>query len=176
MKFASVLACFALGAIAAPAPAPEAEVEVEIEARANLPGLNAVQTKYARAIIARAKADGVGRHGCEAGIATGLVESSIIMYANKKVPASLKYPHDRVGSDHDSIGIFQQRASIYKNIKCDMDAGCSAGQFFTEMKRIKGWQKIPVGKLCQKVQRSAYPDRYNKRVGEATKVCAAGGL
>lgn len=104
------------------------------------------------------------------------VQSSIIMYANSKVPASLNYPHDRVGSDHDSVGIFQQRASIYKDVACDMDAACSAGQFFQEMRRIKGWQTMAVGTLCQKVQRSAYPDRYNKRVAEARSICSAGGL
>lgn len=98
------------------------------------------------------------------------------MYANNAVPASLKYHHDRVGSDHDSIGLFQQRASIYKNIACDMDAGCSAGQFITEMKKVKGWQTMDVGTLCQKVQRSAFPDRYAKQVPTANKVCAAGGL
>ncbi|KAJ3472019.1 hypothetical protein NLG97_g11359 [Lecanicillium saksenae] len=98
------------------------------------------------------------------------------MYANKGVPASMNYPHDRVGSDHDSIGLFQQRASIYKNIKCDMDAACSAGQFYSEMKKVKGWQSMAVGTLCQKVQRSAYPDRYAKQVGLATNVCKAGGL
>lgn len=98
------------------------------------------------------------------------------MYANKNVAASLRLPHDAVGSDHDSVGLFQQRVSIYKDIKCDMDAGCSAGSFIAEMKRVKGWQNMAVGTLCQKVQRSAFPDRYAKRVGEAAKICAAGGL
>lgn len=98
------------------------------------------------------------------------------MYANNAVPPSLKYHHDRIGSDHDSIGLFQQRASIYKNIACDMDASCSAGQFIAEMKRVKDWQTIAVGTLCQKVQKSAYPDRYTKQVPAAIRVCAAGGL
>jgi hypothetical protein len=40
----------------------------------NLPGLNAVQSKHARAIIGQAKKEGLGRHGCEAGIATAIVE------------------------------------------------------------------------------------------------------
>jgi len=151
-------------------------VEGELDARANLPGLTATQSKYARAIIGQAKKDKVGAHGCQAAIATALTESSLIMYANKAVPASMKLPHDRVGSDHDSVGLFQQRASIYKNVKCDMGAACSAGQFFTEMKRVKGWQSMAVGKLCQRVQRSAYPDRYNKFVSTATKACKAGGL
>lgn len=103
-------------------------------------------------------------------------QSTLVMYANKKVPESMKYPHDRVGSDHDSVGLFQQRASIYKNVKCSMTPDCSAGQFYAEMKRVKNWQNIAVGTLCQKVQRSAYPDRYGKQVGLATKVCKAGGL
>lgn len=98
------------------------------------------------------------------------------MYANSKVPASLKYPHDRVGSDHDSVGIFQQRAIYYPNIAADMDAARSAAQFFAKMKNISGWKTMAVGKLCQKVQVSAYPDRYAAQVSKATKICAAGGL
>jgi hypothetical protein len=98
------------------------------------------------------------------------------MYANKKVPASLKYPHDKVGSDYDSVGIFQQRAIYYPNIAADMDAAKSAAQFFKQMKNVKGWKSMEVGKLCQKVQVSAYPSRYTERVAEAKKICAAGGL
>ncbi|EFZ01806.1 hypothetical protein X797_004422 [Metarhizium robertsii] len=177
MKVSTVLFYMALGATSARAMPTEAvDVQGGLEARDNLPGLNALQSKYARGIIAQAKKDGVGAHGCQAGIATALTESSLVMYANSAVPESLKLPHDRVGSDHDSVGLFQQRASIYKNVRCDMDAACSAGQFFTEMKRVKGWQTMAVGTLCQRVQRSAYPDRYNKFVPTAAKVCKAGGL
>ncbi|KAL2255766.1 hypothetical protein VTK26DRAFT_2740 [Humicola hyalothermophila] len=144
--------------------------------KGNLPGLNAKQSAHARKIIAQAKKDKVGRHGCVTGIATALVESNIKVYANRKVPESLKYPYDAIGSDHDSVGIFQQRAIYYPNIAADMDPARSAGQFFKKMKGIKGWQKIAPGKLAQKVQVSAYPDRYAKRVSEATKICKAGGL
>ena len=97
------------------------------------------------------------------------------MYANNAVPASLKYPHDRVGSDHDSIGLFQQRAMYYPNIASDMDAAKSAAQFFAIMKKISGWKTMDVGTLCQKVQRSAYPTAYNKQVGIARDICTAGG-
>lgn len=46
-----------------------------LEARAtNLPTLNANQSKYARAIVKRAKDDSVGIQGCKAAIATSLVE------------------------------------------------------------------------------------------------------
>ncbi|KAJ5470764.1 hypothetical protein N7530_008121 [Penicillium desertorum] len=142
----------------------------------NLPGLTSTQSKHAKDIIGEAKEEGLGRQGCLAGIATGLVESNMLMYANKKVPESLKYPHDAVGSDYDSVGIFQQRAVYYPDIAADMDAAKSAAQFFKGMKAISGWKTMEVGKLCQKVQRSAYPDRYSERVAEAKKICAAGGL
>jgi hypothetical protein len=74
------------------------------------------------------------------------------MYANNAVPASLKYPHDRVGNDHDSIGLFQQRYMYYKNVAADMD--------------------VPT--LCQKVQRSA-PDAYSGQLALAKKICSADG-
>ncbi|KAF7712227.1 Uncharacterized protein PECH_003816 [Penicillium ucsense] len=142
----------------------------------NLPGLSATQSNHARAIIAEAKSEGLGLHGCSAGIATALVESSILIYANNAVPASLNYPHDAVGSDSDSVGIFQQRARYYPNIAADMDAARSAAQFFAKMKSISGWQTMAVGTLCQKVQVSAYPDRYAARVTEAQNICKAGGI
>ena len=96
MKFSQIVAYLALGATAAYALPTEAvedtadvadvdaadfgvedfnyEGEGEIEARDNLPGLNALQSKYARAIIGQAKKDKVGAHGCQAGIATAMVE------------------------------------------------------------------------------------------------------
>ncbi|EAU32215.1 predicted protein [Aspergillus terreus NIH2624] len=142
----------------------------------NLPGLTATQSSHAHKIIDEAKKEGLGRQGCLAGIATALVESNILIYANSKVPASLNYPHDAVGHDYDSVGIFQQRAVYYPNIAADMDPARSASQFFAKMKNISGWKTMDVGKLCQKVQVSAYPDRYAQRVPAAEKICSAGGL
>lgn len=42
----------------------------------NLPGLTSTQSKHATAIIGEAKREDLGRQGCLAGIATGLVEVS----------------------------------------------------------------------------------------------------
>jgi uncharacterized protein YraI len=44
----------------------------------NLPGLTATQSAHARAIIAQVKKEGLGRQGCEAGIATGLTEVRLV--------------------------------------------------------------------------------------------------
>lgn len=40
----------------------------------NLPGLSSTQSKHAKAIIAEAKKEDLGRQGCTAGIATAIVE------------------------------------------------------------------------------------------------------
>lgn len=103
MKFSAALltSALALTTTAAPAAAPDSS----LDARANLPGLNKAQSAHATAIIAETKKEGLGRQGCLAAITTGLVESNILVYANKGVPSSLKYPHDAVGSDHDSVGV-----------------------------------------------------------------------
>lgn len=95
------------------------------------------------------------------------------MYANSAVPSSLDYPHDAVGSDHDSVGIFQQRAVYYPNIAADMDPAKSAAQFFAKMKAVRGWETMNVGDLCQKVQGSAYPTRYEDNLPAAKSICSA---
>ena len=92
------------------------------------------------------------------------------------MPSSFNYPNDGSGSDHDSVGIFQQRAIYYTDIKCDMDAACSGGLFLQKMAGISGWQSMDVAVLCQKVQVSAVPDAYRKYTGQASTICSAAGL
>lgn len=54
MKFSAIVATLALGS--------------------GVTALTKTQQAHANAIIAKAKADGVGMHGCQAGIATAIVE------------------------------------------------------------------------------------------------------
>jgi hypothetical protein len=103
-------------------------------------------------------------------------QSNIRVYASDVVPESFNYPYDAVGSDYDSIGIFQQRAEYYPDIAADMDPARSAAQFFSGMTSISGWETMDVGELCQAVQKSAYPDRYNEHLSEAEDICSAGGV
>lgn len=82
----------------------------------NLPGLNSAQSVHARVIISRVKqmagiADDDRRRACLVTMVTARQESSILVLANKSVPESMSLPYDGVGSDHDSVGIFQQRDS-----------------------------------------------------------------
>lgn len=81
------------------------------------------------------------------------------------------------GSDYDSVGIFQQRASIYGGgDPCKpMDPTTSAGYFFDKLVGISGWQTMSIGDAAQAVQVSAYPDRYQAQATAATNICTAGG-
>ena len=123
---------------------------------------------YASEICAAAKERNLGRDGARNGIATALVESNLLMYANNAVPASLKYPHDAVGSDHDSVGLFQQRQAGWGTLAQRMNPRASAGLFFNKMMTFN-WRAMDPGAACQRVQVSAFPGRYSERMGEANQ-------
>ena len=52
----------------------ESDQDAALEKRANLPGLNAVQTRNAREIIGEVKKEKLGVHGCQTAITTALTE------------------------------------------------------------------------------------------------------
>lgn len=97
MKFtvAFVTGLMSTGAWAVAVPA--------IEAR-GYPGLNDVQSRNAKAAIGEVRAEGLNKQACLAVISTALQESELQIYANNRVPESLKFPHDKVGGDQDSVG------------------------------------------------------------------------
>lgn len=73
MKFTTVLAALAMGVTAMPTEEPPVDHELEATTFEGLDLLE-VQQKYAKLIIAQAKKENVGRHGCQTGIATALTE------------------------------------------------------------------------------------------------------
>ncbi|CAO3569286.1 unnamed protein product [Mortierella alpina] len=137
----------------------------------NLPGLNAKQSGYARIIAQGARTAGVGSRGCAVAIATALVESNILVYCNMKVAGSCNLAHDAVGSDHLSVGIFQQQSPMWGTARQCMEPASSAALFYQALKGVSGWASLPIGTAAQKVQRSAYPTRYATRAQEAINIC-----
>ena len=99
----------------------------------------------------------------------------MLVYANNAVPASFNYPHNAVGDNYDSLGIFQQRYIYYPNVAADMSPSGSAKQFYDQMVAIKGWETMYVPTLCQDVQKSADPAAYVAHYAAAEKICAAVG-
>ncbi|KAF9342564.1 hypothetical protein BGX26_007276, partial [Mortierella sp. AD094] len=98
--------------------------------------------------------------------------SNILVYCNNSVPGSCSLPHDAVGSDHLSVGIFQQQSPMWGTAKQCMDPASSAGLFYKALKGVSGWASLPIGTAAQRVQRSAYPDRYAARANEAVSICS----
>lgn len=133
---------------------------------------------FAYEIARQAKAMNLGPDGAKIGVATALVESGdpMKMYANNQVPESLKYRHDAVGSDYDSVGLFQQRNNgAWGTVADRMDPFRSAGMFFRELAKFD-WRAMEAGAAAQRVQRSAFPGRYSGKMGRAQAMVRSTGL
>lgn len=123
--------------------------------------------KYADEIIKEGRRRGISDRGIKIALATALVESNLKMYANPADPASMKMPHDAVGYDHDSVGLFQQRNNGAWGTTADrMDAAKSAGMFYDKLDDAD-YNAGDEGAHAQRVQVSAFPGRYSQRMGEA---------
>lgn len=131
---------------------------------------------YARAVIAEGQRRGITPRGIVIALATTLVESNLTMYANAKVPESMALPHDAVGSDGYSVGLFQQQVRRgdggqwwWGDAATCMDPTKSAGLFYDRLARLNYNTGDP-GAVAQSIQRSAYPDRYGQRMAEAQSI------
>lgn len=132
------------------------------------PAPTSKQDRYALAIIAEGRRRGITPRGIQIALATALVESNLKMYANASVPESLKLPYDAIGSDHDSVGLFQQRCPMWGPADVLMDPAKSAGLFYDRL--VRSDYNNPTnspGWYAQNVQRSAFPGRYDERFADA---------
>jgi hypothetical protein len=78
------------------------------------------------------------------------------------------------GGDHDSAGLFQQRPSQgWGSFDEVTDPVYAAEAFFSALVTVERWQQLPVTVAAQTVQRSAYPDAYQKHADEAKILTAA---
>jgi len=136
------------------------------------------QDRYATLIINEGRRIGISPRGIMIALSVGLVESTFTNYANSNDPASLNIPHDAVGSDHLSVGVFQQQPP-WGSLEDRMDVTRSANIFFTvdHGPGVRGLTKIrdsngnlydynntanSPGFYAQHVQGSAFPDRYDE--------------
>jgi hypothetical protein len=146
---------------AAAEAAAQAAAEAAKEAAEPKPvdGLSKLQMKNAVAIIEAGKDEGLGRDAWAVALATAMQESKFRNYANVNVPESYEYDYQAEGSDHDSVGLFQQRLS-WGDVEDLMNPKQSAKKFYKALERVDGWEDMPVTKAAQTVQVSAYPDAY----------------
>lgn len=129
---------------------------------------------YAATAVHVAKENSISPGGQIALLMTIFQESTFQMYANSSVPASLGLPHDAVGMDHDSTGIYQQRGAAvgwaWGPLESNMDVtrstraflGVSSEATAPGLVDIAGWQTMPPGSLAQAIQVSAHPTYYDQ--------------
>ena len=148
-------------------------------------GYSEAQRSRAYDIVKTGVAMKVPPRGWVIAIATALQESGLKVYANDN-PAyplvrehSMALPHDAVGHDHDSVGLFQQRPKPpegdggWGSVKQLMDPETSARKFYKSLLATKGWQQAPLTTAAQAVQHSAFPDAYAKWETDATNLVNA---
>jgi hypothetical protein len=99
--------------------------------------------------------------------------AAVIAVATVIVETSLQNISEEV--DHDSLGLFQQRAS-WGSAANRLNPIWATNAFLDKMVREypnNSWNSAPVGEVCQAVQVSAYPDRYQVEAGDAQKIVNA---
>lgn len=131
--------------------------------------------EYAREVLRAGRDLGITPRGIVIAFATVSVECDWIMYANAKVPESLAIPHERVGSDGRSVGLFQQQVVMgngwwWGDAATCMDPYKSAQLFFGRLQKLDYNGPKSPGSYAQAVQGSSFPDRYDTRMAEAQQL------
>jgi hypothetical protein len=102
---------------------------------------------------------GIPRRGVVVALATAFQESKL-----ENLP----------GGDRDSIGLFQQRPSQgWGRPDQIADPRYAANRFYSALLRVKNWQKMRVTEAAQAVQRSAYPEHYEKWAAKSEVLAGA---
>ncbi|MFC0031521.1 peptidase M23 [Micromonospora chaiyaphumensis] len=134
-------------------------------------GLDQTQMNNAKKIVQAGREMGVPRRGLVIAVATAMQESTLLNYASAVLPESQNYPHQAIGWDHDSVGLFQQRPSSgWGTVEELMDPEYATKAFLSALEEIPGWQDLPLTVAAQAVQVSAFPDAYAQHEWRANEV------
>ncbi len=123
--------------------------------------MTAYRVSCARMIIRAVRDRDMSQRAADIAIATVIVESGLRNYAE--------------AVDHDSLGLFQQRAS-WGSAANRTDPIWATNAFLNKMveKYPNGsWADAPIGEVAQAVQVSAYPDRYQVEAADAIRIVDA---
>lgn len=152
VHFATIIVGVVLGAEGAQSlPAPVCASSGPV------PGLSNAQAQNARTIVAVASAR-AGERAALISLMVGLAESQLLVLSNPNVPAGQGLPAQGSGSDHDSLGIFQQRAG-WGSAAQRMDPVTSTDLFLNALTANPGWDTKDPWSAAQNVQRSAFDGR-----------------
>ena len=146
----------------APVPAPTPEKKATGPVDIDVSDLDDEQEANAVTIIETGKEMGFDEQGWAVALATAMQEAQMYNAASDAVPESYDYTDSDVTyTDHDSVGIFQQRPSMgWGSVEELMDVGTSASKFYGTLKDVDGWEGMSIAEAAQTVQVSAFPDAY----------------
>jgi hypothetical protein len=120
--------------------------------------LNNYNMSCARVVTATILGRGMPARAAEIAVTTIIVETAM---------ANLD------GGDGSSVGLFQQISS-WGSFAQRTDPVWATNAFINSMlSLVPGWQTEPIGQVCQKVQRSGFPDRYNVQVHDGVIIADA---
>ncbi len=145
------------------------------------------QLRNAATIVAVGTQMRVPQQGIVVALAAAHQESGFLNYANDGrggdlrpdqagIASSQELPHEAVGSDHGSLGVFQQQWPWWGSMSELMDPATSATKFYTRLIAVPGWATMPVTRAAQAVQHSAYPDAYADDEALAKNLLVGSGL
>ncbi|WP_420123252.1 M15 family metallopeptidase [Nakamurella sp.] len=160
------------------------------------PGLDPAQEANAKTVVGVALGRGLGPTGAAIAVAAALAESSLYNYANDGTSTligsaegrqlndaersvarqSLAFPHDKVGNNLDSIGLFQQRPMTGWGTPAELiNPATATGKFLDRMVTVSNWQTVSPWTVAQKVQGSPSSDGgiYRDTYQQATVIVAA---
>ena len=145
------------------------------------------QLQNAATIISVGQSMNVPPAGIKVALMVALQESTLRNLANTDVQASLMYPHDATGHDHDSVNMFQQRPSAgWGTVEQLMHPEYAAKAFFggptgpnngspRGLLDVPDWQQMAPTDAAQAVQVSATPTAYARWDKAADELMSAGG-
>ncbi|MEO3859367.1 hypothetical protein [Acrocarpospora sp. B8E8] len=125
--------------------------------------MTAYRVSCARMIVQTVQGRGLAQRAAVIAITTAIVESGLQNYATPV--------------DHDSLGLFQQRPSQGWGTPAQLiDPVYATNAFINAMLRKfpnNSWMSGDIGAICQAVQVSDYPSRYQPEVPDAQRVVDA---
>ncbi|MEU4568603.1 peptidase M23 [Micromonospora sp. NPDC023956] len=137
-------------------------------------GLTVAQMNNAKKIVRTGRAMGVPRRALVIAVATAMQESNLYNLASGALPESQNHANQGLGWDHDSVGLFQQRASMgWGTVAELMDPAYATRAFLTTLLAVPGWQQMRLTEAAQAVQVSAYPEAYAPHEPRATVIVNA---
>jgi hypothetical protein len=123
--------------------------------------MTASRVSCARMVVGATRDRGLASRAAVIAITTTIVETNI--------------QNVSVAVDHDSLGLFQQRASWGSEAQ-RLDPVWATNAFLDKMMREypnNGWMTAPIGEVCQKVQQSAIASRYQPEAADAQRIVDA---